>query len=111
MISIAPDGKPAEAQPQWRQDFPIDWAQDNYVARRDFTKFMVLTSLAFVVGQFWILVQNFLRARKGEPLTQPIAKIDDLAIGKSLVFNYPDEHEPCLLVRTGEDRFVAFSQK
>src|SRR5579875_3286117 len=30
--------------PAWRQDFPIDWPQDHYVARRDFTKFLVLTA-------------------------------------------------------------------
>ena len=37
--------------PKWRRDFPIDSPQDQYVARRDFMKFMVLTSLAFAVGQ------------------------------------------------------------
>jgi Rieske Fe-S protein len=111
IISIPPDGRPNEDQPQWRQDFPIDWGQDNYIARRDFTKFMVLTSFAFVIGQIWIVVENFFRARKGALSIQQIARVDDLQIGKSVVFNYPDEHEPCLLVRTGEDRYVAFSQK
>ena len=27
-ITIAPDFAAAEAQPAWRQDFPIDWPQD-----------------------------------------------------------------------------------
>jgi hypothetical protein len=45
-ITIAPDFAPAEGQPAWRQDFPIDVAQDLYVERRDFMKFMVLTSAA-----------------------------------------------------------------
>ena len=40
-ISIAPDFAPADAQPAWRQDFPIDWPQDLYVERRDFMKFLV----------------------------------------------------------------------
>ena len=111
IISIPPDGKPYEDQPPWRQDFPIDWGQDNYIARRDFTKFMVLTSFAFVIGQIWIAVENFFRARKGALPIQQIARVEDLQIGKSVVFNYPNEHEPCLLVRTGEDRYVAFSQK
>ena len=43
-ISIPPDGRPAEEQPAWRQDFPIDWPQDHYVERRDFVKFLTLTS-------------------------------------------------------------------
>ena len=65
-ITLPPDGRPLAEQPKWRQDFPIDWPQDHYVARRDFTKFMVLTSFAFVVGQFWIVLQNFLRRRRGQ---------------------------------------------
>jgi hypothetical protein len=44
-VTIAPDGRPMEEQPAWRRDFPIDWPQDHYVERRDFMKFMVLTSL------------------------------------------------------------------
>ena len=56
-----------DAQPAWRNDFPIDWPQDQYVERRDFTKFMVLTSLALTVGQFWIAAQNWWRRRRGEP--------------------------------------------
>ena len=27
-ITIAPDFAPADAQPAWRQDFPVDWPQD-----------------------------------------------------------------------------------
>ena len=50
-LSIPPDGRPLAEQPAWRQDFPIDWPQDEYVGRRDFVKFLTMTSLAFVVGQ------------------------------------------------------------
>lgn len=110
-ITLAPDGQPPERQPQWRQDFPIDWPEDHYVARRDFTKFIVLTSFAFVVGQVWIAVQNFLRQRRGALPMQSIAPINHLAIGQSLTFDYPAEHDSCILVRTGESNFVAFSQK
>ena len=53
-ITIAPDFAPADVQPAWRQDFPIDWPQDLYVERRDFMKFLVLTSAAFTSGQLWI---------------------------------------------------------
>ncbi len=64
-ITIAPDFAPPEAQPAWRQDFPIDWPQDLYVERRDFMKFMVLTSAAFTLGQLWIGAQNWYRQRGG----------------------------------------------
>jgi Rieske Fe-S protein len=110
-ITIAPDFASPESQPAWRQDFPIDWPQDQYVERRDFMKFMVLTSAAFTVGQVWILVQNWYRRRSGQPLLQRIASVDDLAVGAAVSFTYPDEHEPCLLVRLTATEFVAFNQK
>ena len=110
-LTTAPDGAPMAEQPKWRRDFPIDWAQDDYVARRDFTKFLVLTSFAFTVGQFWIVAKNFVRNRTGRPPIREIATVDALAIGATVTFDYPHEHDNCLLMRTGESTFVAYSQK
>jgi Rieske Fe-S protein len=110
-ITIAPDFAPADSQPAWRQDFPIDSLQDLYVERRDFMQFLVLTSAAFTVGQLWIGAQNWWRRRSGQALVQRLASIDDLAVGGALQFTYPDEHEPCLLVRVTAGEFVAFNQK
>jgi Rieske Fe-S protein len=110
-VTIAPDFAPSSAQPAWRQDFPIDWPQDLYVERRDFMKFMVLTSAAFTLGQLWIGLQNWYRQRSGQPPVQRIAAADDVAVGAAIGFTYPDEHEPCLLVRVTETEFVAFGQK
>jgi nitrite reductase/ring-hydroxylating ferredoxin subunit len=110
-VTIAPDFAPAEAQPAWRQDFPIDWPQDLYVERRDFMKFMVLTSAAFTLGQFWIGAQNWYRRRSGRPSMQRIASLDDIAVGTAIGFTYPDDHNPCLLVRVTTSEFAAFGQK
>ena len=110
-ITIAPDFAPADAQPAWRQDFPIDWPQDQYVERRDFMKFMVLTSAAFAVGQLWIAAQNWWRRQNGSYEIRRIASVDDVAVGGTIVFTYPAGHDPCLLVRTSDTEFVAFSQK
>jgi Rieske Fe-S protein len=110
-ISVPPDGRPYHDQPQWRNDFPIDWPQDEFVARRDFTKFLVLTSFAFAVGQLWIVFENFRRNRKGKlPITR-IARADAIPVGGSLVFEYPEPHDICILVRTGPQHYVAFNQK
>ena len=97
--------------PQWAQDFPIEVGRDNYVARRDFTKFMVLTSFAFVVGQLFIGLKNAVRKHRGQLPEREIAKLDQIPIGKSFSFVYPNEHDPCLLIRRGENELVAFSQK
>jgi Rieske Fe-S protein len=110
-LSIPPDGKPYHDQPQWRNDFPIDWLQDELVARRDFTKFLVLTSFAFVVGQAWIVVENLLRKRRGRPPIRRIARADAIPVGGSLVFAYPAVHDTCIVVRTAEERWLAYNQK
>lgn len=108
---VMPDGRPLAAQPQWRQDFPIDWAQDEYVSRRDLVKFIVLTSAALTVGQFWIVLKSALRGRDEAPPGAPIADVDELTIGGAKTFTYPDGSSPRLLVRTGATAFVAYDQQ
>ena len=67
-----PDGKPLPEQPPWRRDFPTDVPDDDHVARREFVKFLVLTSGAFAVGQCWIAAASA-RREKG-----PFKAADDL---------------------------------
>jgi Rieske Fe-S protein len=110
-ITIPPDWRPADAQPAWRADFPIDWPEDHYVERREFMKFMVLTSLAFTVGQFWIAAQNWWRRRRGQPDIRKVAALDQVPVGGVLTFSYPGPHDDCVVVRTGEDAWVAYGQK
>ena len=110
-ITRAPDGRPSSEQPAWRRDFPIDWPQDHYVERREFMKFMVLTSLALTVGQFWIGAQNWWRRRRGAPDIRPIATLAQLPVGAVMTFTYPGPQDDCVLVRTGEADLVAYSQK
>jgi nitrite reductase/ring-hydroxylating ferredoxin subunit len=110
-LSAAPDGLANAEQPRWRRDFPIDWPEDEYIARRDFTKFMVLTSFAFAVGQLWILVGNIFRRREAKLPAKAIARVEDIPVGASRVFDYPQAHQPGVLVRLDDRRFVAYDQK
>jgi Rieske Fe-S protein len=110
-ITLAPDGRPMAEQPAWRTDFPIDWPQDHYVERREFMKFMVLTSVAFTVGQFWIVGQNWWRRRRGAPEIAAVASMDQVPVGATVTFSYPTEHDPCVLVRPRQDVLVAYAQK
>lgn len=110
-VTLTPDGRPMEQQPGWRKDFPIDWPQDHYVARRDFTKFMVLTSLAFTAGQFWIVFENWRRKRKGQPQLKRIASLSTLPVGGAITFAYPAENDKCILIRTAPNRLLAYGQK
>jgi Rieske Fe-S protein len=110
-ITRAPDGRPMDDQPAWRTDFPIDWPQDHYVERRDFTKFMVLTSLAFTAGQFWIAVKSWMQPGDLTSDAVRVASLGDLPIGGTRTFAYPTEHDPCILVRSDERTIVAYSQQ
>ena len=107
-----PDKRPLGDQPKWRQDFPIDWPQDEYVSRRDLVKFMVLTSLAFVTGQFWLVGKKLLGGDADASPSVAIADVDELSVGGSKVFHYPPDNEaPRLLIRMGEERFLAYDQQ
>lgn len=115
-VTVPPDGRSAAVQPRWRRDFPIDWPQDEYITRRDFTRFMVLTSLAFVVGQFWILARNYWRSARGEPPVREIVSVDTVPVGGIHLFSYPEPNEKCVLVRLQADpaapnAFVAYDQQ
>jgi len=99
-----------ENRPAWKDDFPISWADDHYVTRREFTKSLVLVSCAAFCANGALVAKGALeRAEKAEP--KKIGTVHDLAVGGSRVVDYPGPGEPCLLVRLAEDRFEAFGQK
>jgi Rieske Fe-S protein len=110
-LTVPPDGRSPAEQPRWRQDFPIDWPQDEYLSRREFIKFLLLTSAAFSTGQLWFLVADFLQRREAVPASQVIAAVADVPVGSSLIFKYPADSPARLLVRLDEETFVAYEQQ
>jgi Rieske Fe-S protein len=110
-ITLGPDHRPWSAQPRWRRDFPIDGPEDAFVARRDFVKFLVLTSFAFVAGQAWIVAKSLLRRRRAEaPSERKIASLSSLPRGSATMFRYPGGDDPCLLVHDRDGQLYAYSQ-
>src|SRR3954466_7639548 len=98
-----PDGRPASEQPRWRHDFPTDVPADDALARREFTKFLVLTSGAFVAGQCWLGLMSLLRRDKPLPEVR-VAAERDVARGGVVEFRYPTDDDPCLLIRLADGR-------
>ena len=96
--------------PLWRDEFSIHAADERYVSRRQFAKFLVLTSLAMLAGQVWILVRSLWRRDPSYP-EQVVAAAEDVPVGGVKLFAYPGPEDPCILVRTADDRYVAYSQK
>jgi Rieske Fe-S protein len=110
-VTLGPDHRPLHEQPRWRRDFATDWPEDNFVARRDFAKFLVLTSGAFVAGQAWIAAHSLVRSRRTPPGRVRIGSLAAIAPGTATMFAYPTAQDPCLLIRTREGQLVAYSQK
>jgi Rieske Fe-S protein len=100
----------ASREPLWKEEFSVHAPDERYVSRRQFAKFLVLTSLGMFVGNLWILVKSFFQRAAVYP-RQAIAVVSELTIGDVKTFSYPAPEDRCILIRTAADRFVAYSQK
>jgi Rieske Fe-S protein len=101
---------PSAQDSLWREEVSFRTGEEQYVARRQFGKFLVLTSFGMFVGNLWILAKSWLFQQPSYPL-RPVARANDIAVGQVKLFQYPGEHDPCILVRLGSDEYVAYSQK
>jgi nitrite reductase/ring-hydroxylating ferredoxin subunit len=95
--------------PKWRKDFPIEWDKDNYVTRREFTKFLVLASGALCLGNGSVAMLDALRRRETFP-TETIAMVGELAVGGVKLFHYPTADIPAILIRLSETEYAAYPQ-
>ena len=99
-------------KPLWTEEFPVHAADDRYVLRRQFTKFLTLTSFGMLAGNAWIWVKSIFDA-PAPRVTAPaaIAASSDLARGGTKLFAYPTTQDPCILVRKPDGQLAAYSQK
>jgi nitrite reductase/ring-hydroxylating ferredoxin subunit len=99
-----------EQEPLWREEFSISRADERYVSRRQLTKFLTLGSLGMFAGNLWILVKS--RLRKARTFQRSvIARVGEIPVGGVKLFQYPKPGEQCIMIRTAEDSYVAYSQK
>src|SRR5215475_3242561 len=100
---VFPDGRPLSEQPRWRQDFPTDNPAADALSRREFTKFLVLTSGAFVAGQCWIGTMSLLRDNGPMPEKRIAADADVPKRGVVRLHSTCDD-VPCPPIRPGAGR-------
>jgi arsenite oxidase small subunit len=100
--------RPSEA-PLWQDEFSVFTADERYVSRRQFTKFLTLTSFAMFAGNLWILARSWMR-RPPAYAPQVVARAAEIPVGGARLFAYPTPQDPCILVRTAEDSYAAYSQ-
>jgi Rieske Fe-S protein len=97
-------------EPLWREEVSIYAADERYVNRRQFAKFLVLTSAGMFVGNVWILMRNWLTGETVYPM-KAVASVGEIPVGGSRIFSYPGPNDPCILIHPTEGEFAAYSQK
>jgi nitrite reductase/ring-hydroxylating ferredoxin subunit len=100
-----------EREPLWREELSIYAADERYVGRRQFAKFLVLGSLGMLAGNLWLLAKSLLRRPADRLPVVAIGRLADLPVGGVKQFAYPGPGDHCLLVRYGEREWAAYSQK
>lgn len=110
-VEQLPPDKIAKKDPAlWREEFSIFKADEAYVTRRQLTKFLTLTSLGMFAGNIWILSKSWMRKAIAFPV-QTVARAGEIPVGGVKLFNYPGPADQCIMVRTAEEEYVAYSQK
>ncbi|MGA2713536.1 MAG: ubiquinol-cytochrome c reductase iron-sulfur subunit [Bryobacteraceae bacterium] len=108
-----PDGAKTtvkKQEPLWRDEFSISRADERYVSRRQLAKFLTLGSLGMFAGNLWILVKSWMR--KAQVYNRSlVAKVGEIPVGGVKLFQYPKPGEQCIMIRTADDSYVAYSQK
>lgn len=99
----------ADDRPRWREDFPVRWDEDHYMTRRELAKFLTLGS-SLLAGVNVLIAFIGLNGRMPTAPNQRIASANDVPLGGSLLFRYPTEDDPCILVRDISGRLDAYSQ-
>lgn len=93
---------------RWREDFPINWENDEYITRREMVKYLALGSLTIAGANFLLAGVPRLLASPPMPRMR-VALASSLAPGSSLLFRYPAEEDPCILVKQKDGNLVAYS--
>lgn len=101
----------SSTKPAWAEEFSVYAAEDAYVQRRQFTKFLVLTSFGMVAGNAWICLKSVTATPRTDYPEAAIAQASGIAPGTVRFFTYPGPNDPCILVRRTNGEFRAFSQK
>jgi Rieske Fe-S protein len=98
------------SEPLWRDEFSVLSGDEKYVSRRQLSKFLVLTSLGMFAGNLWILFRSWFSNKPAYPIAA-IAHVEEIPIGGVKLFPYPTSQDQCILLRTGAENYVAYSQK
>ncbi|HEY2545786.1 MAG TPA: Rieske 2Fe-2S domain-containing protein [Candidatus Acidoferrum sp.] len=97
-------------EPLWKDEFSVFTSDERYVSRRQFSKFLTLASLGMFVGNLWILAKAYFAKAASFP-SVAVGEVGEIPVRGVKLFAYPTSQDHCILIRTGEEEYVAYSQK
>ena len=101
----------SSTRPLWSEEFSVHAAEDAYVLRRQFTKFLVLTSFSMLAGNTWIWLRSLFADPHPAHPEVAVARSADVPPGGVKLFTYPTPNDPVILVRRPDGQLAAYSQK
>ncbi len=95
-----------QGDPSLPGDDPSDAPRQ--ISRRSFTKYLTIGGVVAIAAVVWA----FFRARFKKPSYPQvvIAQAGEIPVGGSKIFQYPRPVDPCILIRTDADSYVAYSR-
>jgi hypothetical protein len=93
----------------WRDEFSISKANERYVSPRQLAKFLTLGSLGMFAGDVWILVRSWIHTAQAYQRSL-VARVGEIPVGGVKLFQYPKPGEQCIMIRTAEDSYVAYTR-
>jgi Rieske Fe-S protein len=101
----------SSTRPLWTEEFSVYASEDAYVLRRQFTKFLVLTSAGMFSGNVLIWAKSLIDGPAPAWPRLVVARASELPPGSVRMFTYPGPHDTCILIRRSNGVLAAFSQK
>ncbi len=102
---------------QWKEAYPIETATEEKLSRRKLLQSCAVGCGLLAIGELtasWVSRSRVQAADKGTAVRLE-KNVADIRMHEAVLFSYPDEHSPCIVVRIGEEGgaqdFVAYSQK
>lgn len=100
---------------KWRKAFPVDLADESFISRREFARFLALVSAGFTagIGYLWLRKKPLDGAPEPQGMSETAVDLGSagaLKPGQSRLFTYRDKDDRCILLRTAEGELKAYRQ-
>lgn len=100
---------------KWRKAFPVDLADESFISRREFARFLALVSAGFTAGIGYLWARK--KPLEGAPDPQgtseaavPLGPADAIRPGQSRLFTFRDKDDRCIVLRTAGGDLKAYRQ-